>query len=166
MATEVEGKRLVLVDDHEGTRNGVIEFANTYGWVTTAYGDFQSAVEGIQAPSFAADLLLTDHDLGEELTKNGVKIARLTISKHPILPIVLYSTDELLRNYSLEEIAQFGINLFISKNNKADALGVMFEVADKLSQSLRTDRDPSNVLAIVAKRVGIWVAVNKQGKLG
>lgn len=167
MAQQIERKRLVLVEDNAWTRQGVAGFAETYDWATTAYGDYQSAIEGIEGASFAADLLLTDFDLGgERLIENGFKIAKAARLRHPIIPIALYSTDELLIDYELTELSQFGINLFISKNNRADALGAMFEVAEELSQTLRRDRDPSSILAAIQGKVGIWVAVNEQGKLG
>lgn len=83
--------RILLVDDHPITRNGLSHLINHYHDLMTCYEarDAAEALEGVSKTT--PDLVLTDFSLPD---KNGLELIKDIKAIHPRLPILVISMHE------------------------------------------------------------------------
>lgn len=109
--SQLSGRKILVVDDHQIIRAGLINSLLNEGCSDISQADsFASARSQISQESFS--LILTDQHLGDG---DGVDLSQLALQQNPLVTLVLFSFEE---SWALIEKARnCGFSLYLSKQS-------------------------------------------------
>jgi DNA-binding NarL/FixJ family response regulator len=114
--SELSKSRILVVDDHQIIRAGLISSLSAHGWTDISQANsFTSAAELISQQSFT--VILTDQYLGDG---EGLNLAEIALRHSPEVKLALFTFEASW--VLIERARAHGFSLFISKESSLDAI--------------------------------------------
>jgi len=135
LALQLEGKRVLYVDDDESIVSLMTRLLGRRGYRVTGYTDPREAVAAVKAAPDQFDLAVTDYNMPG---MSGLEVARALRAIRFDLPIVMasgYITDELRVQAPVA-----GVNELVFKPNTVDEL---CDAVERLAQTVREKENAS-----------------------